>query len=355
MTGIHQVLADAAPGDAVTDHALGLQQVLRRVGHSEIYARRIRPELSGLVWNLSDYPRGQTHDLLIHHASIGEPYLHAFLLTRLEPLVLVYHGTPPPPSVDRWDPELAEQLDLGRRELAEIRARVSVAIADSEYGAHELAAIGYRDVRVIPLVIDPWQLKRSLPEHGTVSHLDHGSGRRFVLSVGQGLPSERPEFLIDAFHIATTYLKCDAPMVLAGPTRVAAFADALAAKIRELNLGVRMVGSLPPPELAVLYSRASVFVLAGEHDGFCRPVIDAMAFDVPVVARSCAAIPETTGDAALLLPPDAGPTLMAEAMTGVLERQDLRDELARRGRERLSELDGDRSIVDVLSVLLEVA
>jgi len=356
MSGIHQVLAAASPGDAVTNTAFEVRRILRRIGPSEIYARHISSELSREIRRLQDYPPGHTHDILVHHASIGEPYVHAFLSARSEPLVLVYHNVTPPKYFERWDPVFAELLDLGRREIVELRPRVARAIAVSTFNAGELEAMGYRDVRVVPPVFDPWALRRTEASPATLHHLDTVVARPFVLVVGQVLPHKRPELLVDAMHVATTYLGAEALMLIVGHFRLPAFAQAIGAKIRELNLpSAHLVGPLPPEELAAMYLRASALVVASDHEGFCVPPIEAMTFDVPVIARACAAIPETVGDAGLLLPAAAGPALVAEAIAEVLGRQSLGDELARRGRERVRSFDKDGATADLLACLLEVA
>ena len=59
-----------------------------------------------------------------------------------------------------------------------------------------------------------------------------------------------------------------------------------------------------------------------------------MTFDVPIVARRHAAIPETLGRAGLLLPADAGPELVAEAVVDVLGDPARRAALVEGGRRR---------------------
>src|SRR5690348_17771683 len=53
--------------------------------------------------------------------------------------------------------------------------------------------------------------------------------------------------------------------------------------------------ALPISALAAAYRSSSVLVCASEHEGFCVPLLEAMAFDVPVVAFHAAAVPETLG------------------------------------------------------------
>src|SRR5207302_1741577 len=71
------------------------------------------------------------------------------------------------------------------------------------------------------------------------------------------------------------------------------------------------------PQLLAQYRSADVFVSLSEHEGFCVPLVEAMHFGVPTVAFASTAVPETVGDATLLLP-DKDPLDVAVAVQRVL-------------------------------------
>ena len=74
-------------------------------------------------------------------------------------------------------------------------------------------------------------------------------------------------------------------------------------------------------ELSALYLRADVFLTLSEHEGFCVPVVEAMAVGVPVVASRRAAIPSTVGDAGLLIDEPDDPALAAAAIDRLVRRR----------------------------------
>ena len=353
--GIHQILAAASPGDAITNVALEYRDVLRRIGPSDVFARHIAPASAGEVRPLSEYGADGSRGLLVYHASIGEPTVSAFLLSRPEPIVLVYHNITPSHYFEGIDDTFAELLVLGRMELESIRHRVTLAIADSQFNAAELEAIGYRDVRVIRPVVDPFRLVHTVPDAATLNHFDVAFDGPMLLFVGQLLPHKRPDLLVKAMHVAATYFGLEARLLLVGQNRFARYADAISAQIRELNLlHVHVVGSVDDARLAAMFRRAVAFVTVSEHEGFCVPLLEAMAFDVPVLARACAAIPETMGDGGLLLPEWAGTELVAEAICRVVEDDGLRRDLVQRGRRRLRELVEVDASVEMLAAIGEV-
>jgi len=337
---IHQIIVSASPGDAVTNTALAYQKLLEQKGPSLLFARYVDPRLDQTVRPLTAYEAEAKPDsLLIYHVSIGEPEVVRFLLGRHERLVLVYHNITPPEYFAEFDPGFAALLSGGRAELGLLRERADTALAVSAYNARELEALGYRDVRVSPLPVDVAALRATEPDPVTMQALDELDGP-LLLYVGQLLPHKRPDLLLAAYHVLTTYLRPDAHLALLGPARLEAYHHALQTFSSELNLsGATITGWLAPEQLAAYYSKADVFVTMSEHEGFCVPLLEAMSFDVPVVARAFGAIPDTMGNAGLLLPPEEDPVLVAEALAEMLESDGLRKELIRRGQQRLPAFD----------------
>jgi glycosyltransferase involved in cell wall biosynthesis len=138
---------------------------------------------------------------------------------------------------------------------------------------------------VIPPVVDPFRLVRIAPDKPTLTHLDTNFSMPILLFVGQVLPHKRPDLLVKAMHVAATYFGVEAHLLLVGQNRFARYADAVSAQIRELNLAnVHVVGPVDDARLAAMFRRAVAFVTVSEHEGFCVPVLEAMAFDIPVVA-----------------------------------------------------------------------
>lgn len=358
----HQVLVSASPGDAVTNEALALRPVLRRLGESEIFARYYDPSLAGEVLPLDEYDRrapagagGASDDVLVLHGSIGEPAVASFVAGRPERLVLRYHNISPSGPFVPYDPAFAALLDQGRAEIAALAPRVVLALADSTFNGTDLEAMGYGGVRVSPLVVDPSALCGLEPDPATAHHLATTVRGPVLLFVGQLLPHKRPDLLLQAFHVLATYLDPEAQLILVGPARLPGYRDAVQHLVHELSLpNAWITGAVTPEALAAFYRRADVFVTASEHEGFCVPVLEAMAFEVPVVARAAGAVPETVADAAVVLPVDGGPLLLAEAMRAAVHDEGLRVGLAARSRARLSHFDPARSAETFLGHLAEL-
>jgi len=357
---IHQVLVSASPGDAITNAAFEIRDLLRRAGPSEIFAHHIHPGIADEVVKLDLYGQQRdggrpSEDMLLYHASIGDPEVHGFVTQRPERLVLVYHNISPASAFVDYDPGFAGLLEAGRRDLANLRDRTTLALADSAFNARELTELGYREVRVSPLIVDPEALRSVDLDEGTSHHLSTKVDGPVLLFVGQILPHKRPELLVQAFHILVTYLVPEANLVLVGSPRLPRFRQALQDQIAELGLHRAWItGAVPPETLRSFYERADVFVTASDHEGFCVPLLEAMSFDLPIVARATSAIPETLAGAGLTVDADDSPIVLAEAMAEVITDAEVRAELVRRGRERLDDFQPDTAREAILSHLLSV-
>ena len=97
------------------------------------------------------------------------------------------------------------------------------------------------------------------------------------------------------------------------------------------DLGVRLLGHVPDEHLPGLYAGARAFVLPSRYEGFGLTVLEAMAAGTPVVASDTTALPETVGDAGLLVSPE-DPAAIADAVARALGSD--HDRLAAAGRAR---------------------
>ncbi len=118
--------------------------------------------------------------------------------------------------------------------------------------------------------------------------------------------------------------------------------------------GVRSVGYVDDEDLLSLYRGATAFVLPSRYEGFGLTCLEAMACGVPVVAADRGALPETCGDAALLVDPDR-PDALADAIVRAVADQGLRDRLRLAGLRRAKRYDWDGVAAQTHSLLLGVA
>jgi glycosyltransferase involved in cell wall biosynthesis len=93
--------------------------------------------------------------------------------------------------------------------------------------------------------------------------------------------------------------------------------------------GVRALGYVDDGLLPGLYAGAEAFVLPSRHEGFGLPCLEAMACGTPVVAAAAGALPETCGDAALLVDPGDEAALADAVLAALGDARLIADGLAR--------------------------
>jgi len=356
---VHQVLVSASAGDAITNEAVEIRDLLRAAVKSDIYALHRDSRLGDEVLALRDFNQRRTvsagDDILIFHASIGEPDVTRFVSHRPERLVVIYHNISPWEPFLPYAPAFAGLLVAGRAELASLAHKTELAIADSQYNADELVDAGFERVVVSPLIVDIERMWSVEPHAGTMHHLDGYGDDPLVLFVGQLLPHKRPDLLLAAYNVLATHLVPGARLIMVGAPRLPGYHAFLEHYVRESGLrGAWITGAIGEPELMAFYRHANTFVTMSEHEGFCVPLLEAMGFGIPIIARRFAAVPETLGDAGVLLDPDDGALVAAEAMAATIEDQDLRSALAAKGKERILDFSADVAKEQMLGHLLAV-
>jgi glycosyltransferase involved in cell wall biosynthesis len=100
-------------------------------------------------------------------------------------------------------------------------------------------------------------------------------------------------------------------------------------------------GAVPVEELAAYYRHAHAYVSLSEHEGFCVPLVEAMAMDVPVLAYAEAAVPETLDGAGVSFRPK-DLELAAELLGGLVYDEPFRDDVVAGQRARVRAFESDR-------------
>jgi glycosyltransferase involved in cell wall biosynthesis len=235
-------------------------------------------------------------------------------------------------------------------ELAEFSAarRARAVITVSHFSRGELCTLAGLDpasVHVIPGGVGP-QFCAQTPDRGAdaaaLADLGVGlGGRPYVLTVATADPRKNLSALVP---VAAALAERGIDLVWAGEAR-AYFAELGAVP------GLRSAGYVPDALLPALYRGARAFVLPSRYEGFGLTCVEAMACGTPVVAADRAALPETCGDAALLVDPDDVRSLTAAVLTAATGDPTRRATLRAAGLRRAAHFSWERTARDTDALL----
>jgi glycosyltransferase involved in cell wall biosynthesis len=334
---IHQLSAGFAPGDAISSHALALRDLLRSWGHtSHIYARYVENAVAHECRPIEAFLPGPD-SIAIYHYSIGAEEVSSRFLRSPGKRILIYHNITPHTFFAPYSPAQYELTRKGRAALKDLSDRVDLAVGDSAFNCAELAENGFRNPRVLPLLLDLDGLTRTAPSRLTLRRYEDDWTN--VLFVGRIAPNKRQDDVIGAFAHYNRRINRRSRLFLVGHWQgMENYLADLREEVRDAGVADHVVftGSVDRATLAALYRLADVFVCLSEHEGFCVPLLEAFHFDVPVLAYAAAAVPDTMGDAGVLVTRKDYPVL-AEVVHLLASDAWLRTRVLRRQHERLDD------------------
>ena len=349
---VNQWLPAAHRGDAVGDNARMVRDLIRGWGHeSEIFAMTIDEDLRDDVLPWTDAAARQGEVTILHFA-VPSPMTAAFG-TLPGARVLQYHNVTPAHFFAPFHSGICRLAWMGRQELATLAKRTDLALGDSEYNRQELEQLGFAATGVLPILVDTERLTGA----DGVPALDKllQDGLVNILFVGRLAPNKKIEDHIKLAEQYKRYVDAYYRFIFVGRTdAVPRYYDAVRALVAEYRMLPErfwFTGAVPDRELAAYYRNAHAYVSLSEHEGFCVPLVEAMAMDVPVLAYSAGAVPETLGGAGVTFAPK-DLEYAAELLGALVYDEPLRRDVLAGQRRRLADFDIDR-VEDQLEAMLD--
>jgi glycosyltransferase involved in cell wall biosynthesis len=336
-------LQNVADGSGTAAAIGGLGRALQARGH---HVRRIAP--------LSNWPANLTARRIWFNLSVPALMrsLHYDLIVGFDiDGVLVAGSSGPTPYICSIKGVIAEEL---LHERGAVRARLwllsrierlnarraPLVLTTSAYCRRAISkhyGIVETRIRVVPEGIDLPRWRERLASHQAITPDD-----RLILCVARQYPRKRIADLIEAFAIVRRKVP-DARLAIIGDGPEHAN---LRSMIVELNLeeAAQLLGAIPADnDVAAWYRRATIFCLPSVQEGFGIVFLEAMAAGLPIVATTATAIPEVVPDGLVgTLVPPGDVAALAEALTTLLLRPNLRAAYAGYGQAYVERYDWDR-------------
>ncbi|GAB4112644.1 MAG: hypothetical protein Fur005_22620 [Roseiflexaceae bacterium] len=331
---IYQTMEALDVGDAVSNITRGHAERMQRLGQpAEILTRfaheHVRHETAPLQKALHTDQSG----LIFHYWNYNST---TWLLSAVRgPKAIYYHNITPPECFSPDSPSYKLSL-AGYQQLQSIINKFDLIIGDSQYNIDELAQFLQKPLP--SLVIYPvaaqqhpaydQHLLRQLTERNEVH----------IVFIGRIAPNKRQDRLIQLFDYYYRMINRHAHLWLVGNSYGhAEYMDRLV-RMQQKSFAadrIHFTGKVSEAEMHSYYRAATVFVCASDHEGFCVPIVEAMSYNIPVLAYAAAAVPETMGDSGILFG-DWDIPRVAECLHLAATDQDLRQHLCTTQQQNLT-------------------
>ncbi|HSL55860.1 MAG TPA: glycosyltransferase family 4 protein [Pyrinomonadaceae bacterium] len=343
MTRVAILTPTLTSADAVSNDVLSMRCVLSERGHevrifaesTNLASERVEEPLAALSYVKA------ADDVLIYHHSIGCAAGVETMKAASCRKIVKYHNVTPPHFFSGISDEHEHLCKSGRSQLEEIVAsQPDLYLAASAFNESDLIAAGSDERKTF--VVPPFTQADALRAAAADLELldDYYSEDVNLLAVGGVRPNKGHADLIEAFATYYYNFNSRARLFVVGAAHKAFehYTKRLTEMIDWWSLDSRVVftGEVSNETLKSYYLLADALLMTSEHEGFCVPLVEAMALKVPIVAYASTAIPETAQDAALTWD-KRDRYLMAESIDFLQKNEEARIEMVYRGSCRYEE------------------
>jgi glycosyltransferase involved in cell wall biosynthesis len=247
---------------------------------------------------------------------------------------MVYHNITPSEYFSEYNNSTYRLVLDGLDQVKYLHDKFDYCLAVSEFNRLDLISYGYKcPIDVIPVII-PFSIYDRNPSKELLH--EYNDDYKNLLFLGRISPNKKQEDIIAAFFCYQKYYNKKSRLFLVGNWEGM---EQYYSRLRDyINvLGVENVvfsGHASFDEVLSYYSLADVFLCMSEHEGFCVPLVEAMYFDVPVIARASAAIPSTLGGAGIMIK-EKEPHFIAGLINAINTDQALRTHILNVQQERV--------------------
>lgn len=346
---INQLLPTLSYGDAVSNSAINIMNILRSVGvKSNIYAQNIHPKMSKYAKAANLCPKNAP---IIYHLSTGSDLAYE-IPKYSSKKILIYHNITPHEFFVGYSGGLKRLCEAGRQQLEFLSSHIDLAIADSEYNRMELLDLSYKSTVTSPIIINYDDYSKE-PSKKVLNSIRNGNDTKNILFVGRIAPNKKQEDIIKSFYYYNKFINSDSKLYLVGSYEgMERYYDEISNLIVHLRLeqSIVITGHVTFDQILSYYYASDLFLCMSEHEGFCVPIIEAMNFRLPIIAYKSTAIPETLGNGGVLINKKDYKEV-AELINIILSDNDLVQSLRENQQKQIKKYSKERATEQFVDVL----
>ena len=281
-------------GDGIANDIWGKHAIFQSLGYeSVVCALVIDPRLKNKAKPLQNVKIGK-NDIFLHHYSgfsRAIDKIQALKCTK----VMIYHNITPPEFVQG---ETREHCLRGIEQLKSLGSCYQYFAGDSQFNVDCLKELGITaQGDVLPIAVE-----------FTDKKLQHkqktADTEKVFLFVGRIAQNKKIDNVIKVFDYYYNHIDSNCKLCIPGNLEVSPdYTRKLVELVESLPSGncIDLMGKISDEELRGIFGDADVYLSMSEHEGFGIPLLEAMNYEIPVVAFDSAAVAETMGHAGVLL------------------------------------------------------
>lgn len=298
---ILQLVPDLIYGDGVGNDVVAIDKFLKNKGiETFIYCINCDERLGDIAKSINNIPHLGKEDIVLYHFAVGS--IITELIKKMDCCkVLVYHNITPSEFYEPYNVGAVEACKEGERQVLELKKYIDYCLADSAYNKEQLIKIGYEcKIDVLPILMRFDDYEKD-PDAAVIEK--YGDKKKNIIFTGRIAPNKKQEDVIKAFYYYKKYWNSQSRLILVGGyNEEDLYYKKLKKYVERLKVeDVVFTGHISFREILAFYYVADVFLCMSEHEGFCIPLVEAMKFEIPIIAYNSSAIGETLGKGGILL------------------------------------------------------
>lgn len=351
---IIQVVSHLNFGDAVGNDVIAIQRALEESGvTTAIYTNYIHKKLPlDIAFYADELPQLDKNDIVIYHFAVKDSLYKKIMKFECKK-VIRYHNITPPMFFEPYNYKGVAATSAGLEEIALMKNTFDYGMTDSDFNRQDLIQMGYEcPIDVVPILI-PFEDYAQEPDDEIINQYQDDWIN--IIFVGRIAPNKKIEDVINCFD---EYKKLNpkSRLLLVGNYDESDlyYNELIDMVMKKKMKDIVFTGHISFSAILAYYRVADVFLCMSEHEGFCVPLVEAMYFEVPIIAFAATAIPETLGDAGILIK-DKKPENVAKIMDELIRSREMQHSLKEKAKNRLNNYQYNTVKHQILECVKKVA
>lgn len=289
-----QLTKEYSKGSGVGNVITAIDILLKKQGYDSIIVNR------ELTYNDIGGDDFQGDNVVLYHVALSVDPLISYIKCKK---IMIFHNiTDPELLLGTGLEDVRVSCSAGLYDVSRIAKYFQGAIVFSEYSKRILFECGWDKTNIyqLPIMVRFDNLAQDYDRKIVESYSD---GYTNIIFTGRIFPNKRQEDIIRSFAEYQKIYNKRSRLFIVGAVSSTVYYKALQELVKSLNLeeSVIFTGRAPFAEYLSYYHLADVFLCMSAHEGFCIPLVEAMYFEVPIIAVNGTAIPDTLSGCGVLL------------------------------------------------------